>query len=128
MSYHEIMIELKEKSNKFFYRYISWISSIPISQGITWEPTRKAVPNVKIPYAEVPKRYRKGPLKSRFLALVYELTAYGTMLQVDHSLQGFFSSAILWREGFHRLCWAGGRISNRSGFRDARKERSRVEY
>lgn len=95
-SIHEVMAELKTFGRELIDRYIPGVSSIPISQGITWEPTWKAVPNVRFP-AIVPKQYGKV-MKSGFLALTYELGAYGTMLQIDHSMEGFFSSACLWRE------------------------------
>lgn len=56
------------------------------------------MPNVRIPKdALYPKSHSK-PIKSAFLALTYELAAYGSMLRLDHAQEAFFSSAVLWRE------------------------------
>ncbi|CAK9167987.1 unnamed protein product [Ilex paraguariensis] len=74
------------------------IDSIPIVQGISWEPTWKTVPNVRIPKDALYPKYHSKPIKSAFLALTYELAAYGSMLRLDHAQEAFFSSAVLWRE------------------------------
>ena len=90
------MAELKTFGRELIDRYIPWVSTIPILKVLRGNQPMTAVPNVRFPFL-VPKQYGKV-MKSGFLALTYELGAYGTMLQIDHSMEGFFSSACLWRE------------------------------
>lgn len=74
-----------------------WVSQIPIFQGISWEPTWKAIQNGRIPKDALYPKYHKRPVRSAFVGLTYELCAYGSMLQLEHAHEGFFSSAVLWR-------------------------------
>jgi hypothetical protein len=55
------------------------------------------VSNVRIPKdAMYPKSHSK-PIYSAFLALTYELAAYGSMLILYLTQEAFFSSAVLFR-------------------------------
>lgn len=91
-----VVFEMKSVGQNLVLEYIPRLSLIPIKIGIRWEPTWKAVPNGLIPKDALPELYWKKALKSTFLALPFELSAYGSMLQLEHALGQFFSSGILW--------------------------------
>lgn len=94
----EVCDLVKTRSRALINRNLPWISTIPLYQGISWEPTWKAVPNIKIPKDALYPHYWNKAVKSGFLALTYELAAFGTMLQLEHAHGAFFSSGGLWRE------------------------------
>lgn len=96
--------ELKTLGKQLISRYMPWLPTIPICQGISWEPTWKAIPNGRIPKDALYKHYHNRPVRSAFLGQTYELCAYGSILQLEHAHEGFFSSAILWRPRIRFAC------------------------
>ena len=95
-SVRSVVGELKTHGMELIYRYLPGISTIPIHQGISWEPTWKSVPNVRIPVDLLEPRYRDKPVRSAFLARPYELFAYETIRRHECAQEEFFSSSILW--------------------------------
>lgn len=99
----EVCDQVKTRSRTLIRKYIPWVSTIPVEQGISWEPTWKATPNIKIPKDALYPKYWGKARKSAFCTLTYELSAFGTMLQHEHALGAFFSSGGIWR---HRVRFA----------------------
>lgn len=77
-------------------RYIPWVTSIPLKQGITWLPTWKAIPNYK-----VFKGF--GLPKSPYIVWPLELRCFGSMLRFIHGYGEQYSPLCLWP---HRLRFA----------------------
>jgi len=70
-------------------RYIPWVTTIPLKQGMTWLPTWKAIPNYK-----VFKGF--GLPKSPYIVWPLELKCFGSMLRFIHSKGDQFSPLCLW--------------------------------
>lgn len=69
----EVCSELKSGFQDILHRYCPWVTQIPIEQGISWIPTWKLVPNLDRDRKVVP---------SIFPSLTYELSVYGTLVQL----------------------------------------------
>lgn len=77
-------------------RYIPWVTSIPLKQGMTWLPTWKAIPNYKV--------FKGFDLpKSPYIVWPLELRCFASMLRFIHSRGEQYSPLCLWP---HRLRFA----------------------
>nr|QVU28731.1 RNA-dependent RNA polymerase [Paris mitovirus 1] len=92
--------ELKTTFTRICGMYVPWINTIPVNQGIRWIPIWKATPNNLLwlhgQAIKVGGRLLKKST-SIFTSLLYEMCAYGTLLQLEHATETLFSSGILWR-------------------------------
>lgn len=70
-------------------RYIPWVTTVPLKQGISWLPTWKSIPNYK-----VFKQF--GLPKSPYIVWPLELRCFGSMLRFIHSREDQFSPLCLW--------------------------------
>lgn len=70
-------------------RYIPWVTTIPLKQGITWLPTWKSLPNYK-----VFKGF--GLPKSPYIGWVLELRVFSSMVMFIHKMGEQFSPLCLW--------------------------------
>lgn len=70
-------------------RYLPWVNTIPLKQGITWLPTWKAIPNYKV--------FKGFDLpKSPYIVWPLELRCFASMLRFIHSKGEQFSPLCLW--------------------------------
>lgn len=70
-------------------RYIPWVTTIPLRQGMTWLPTWKAIPNYKV--------FKGFDLpKSPYIVWPLELRCFASMLRFIHSKGEQFSPLCLW--------------------------------
>lgn len=105
-SIRDICFELKQNFKIMCQRYTPWISSIPVHQGITWEPTWKSLPNSDKSLDLLDKKKDYPILKSVgsyvkkgascFTCLKYELGAYSILELLSNSLEGMISPSALW--------------------------------
>jgi len=95
---------IKEDMRDLLVRYTPWIKDIPLNQGMSFDPSWKALPTYP-QMAEGFSSFLRGegkrgwPIKWRspFLAFLYELSAYSMLLETIHKLGEQWSSGILWR-------------------------------
>ncbi|KAG8044296.1 hypothetical protein GUJ93_ZPchr0138g27 [Zizania palustris] len=83
-------------------RYMPWISSIPLSQGMTWAPTWKSLPNYGI-------LKMVGVPRSPYLYWPLELKVFGSLLRFIHSYGEQFSPLVLWP---HRVRFAFDKMNS----------------
>lgn len=95
--------EVKPHLKNLVLRYIPWVTTIPLNQGIRWKPVWSSLPNLKLwrmivqgtPKADQPKSFKRG-IVTPYPVISFELGAFGSLLQTIHSLGQQWSSGILW--------------------------------
>lgn len=78
-----------------------WLTTIPLNQGMTWDPTWKALPthNLTERILELRVVKRKGAARGKrsvFTSLAYELSGFQFLMQWVHAYGQQWSMGILW--------------------------------
>lgn len=100
---------MKDHVPMLFARYVPRLRSIPLHQGMVWEPTWKTVPTMALANRELAKHHAgtgsrwSGPVRSFFPALMFEMASYASVLQFIHAQGQQWSSGVLWP---HRVRYA----------------------
>jgi len=84
-------------------RYVPGIRTIPLRQGISFKPTGKALPTVKVTQSVLLYRckmaYREvRKVRSCFPAFPFELASWQWLMQYVHSQGMHYSQGCLWAE------------------------------
>lgn len=93
---------MKDHVPMLFARYVPRLRSIPLHQGMVWEPTWKTVPTMALANRELAKHHAgtgsrwSGPVRSFFPALMFEMASYASVLQFIHAQGQQWSSGVLW--------------------------------
>nr|UJQ92583.1 MAG: putative RNA-dependent RNA polymerase [Mitoviridae sp.] len=93
--------ELRDKLPTLVHRYLPWVSTIPLNQGMSWVPTWKSLPThrrVNELFSEILQKYdiaSRRPI-SIFPALLFEMNAFSFLLERIHLSEDHFSSGCLW--------------------------------
>jgi hypothetical protein len=91
--------ELKQSLHTLTERYLPLISTIPLNQGMTWEPTWKSLPTtrwVNKVFQTALKELGIRRLVSCFPALPYEVDAFTLLRESSQQLESMLSQTILW--------------------------------
>lgn len=100
-SVHQVASELKLCLVDLFNRYVPRVRTFPLNQGMTFEPTWKALPTTKIVHSvlynrlKVPYETAKR-IKSCFLSLPYELACWASLVEFTHARGEQWSQGTLW--------------------------------
>ena len=85
-------------------RYCPTVPTIPLFQGMSWDPTWKSLPThhmtVRIftERMKVHRRYSPRLIRSCFISLSYELASFLFLMNFVHSQGEQFSQGFLWRD------------------------------
>lgn len=100
---YEFCGEVRPLLRPLFARYCPWPPTIPLNQGMKWDPTWKSLPT----YKQVTDLFKTEPgleeivgrcLQSPFPALTFEIRAFAFLLKVVHSSEDLWSQGILFPE------------------------------
>lgn len=85
-----LVSQVKSKLPTLVSRYMPWLTTIPLNQGMTWDPTWKALPTHKITERILELRVvkRKGAARGKrsvFTSLAYELSGFQFLMQWVHA-------------------------------------------
>lgn len=86
---YSFVTRVKQFTRKLFERYVPDLRTIPLEQGLVWEPTWKTLPTHRW-VAQFIKR------KSVFTSLPYELVAFQFLMEQCHAMGEQMSQGILW--------------------------------
>lgn len=91
--------ELRDKLAVLTQRYIPFVSTIPLNQGMSWEPTWKSLPThrrVNSLFREVLAKTKSHRVVSCFPALLFEMNAFSFLMERVHVSDGHWSQGVLW--------------------------------
>jgi len=93
--------DIKHSMKQLILRYVPWITTIPLYQGMSWYPTWKALPTHRLTQRVWIERMRlKGKnvskIRSIFTSLPHEIAAFQFLLVGVHSLGEQWSQGCLW--------------------------------
>lgn len=99
----EVVSKIKGFITPLTYRYLPWISSIGVNQGMSWVPTWKALTSdrlmkesIRAGVPAVPSLKQFCNDSSVFTSLFWELAAYTSLMNFEHAYGAQFSSGVLW--------------------------------
>lgn len=100
-SVKSVVSDLKIELPGLLELYTPWISSLPLHQGLEFEPTWKALPTHKLTQWVIVKRcklaFREArKVKSCFTSFTYELASWRWLMQFAHAAWEQWSQGILW--------------------------------
>lgn len=94
--------KLRDRLSVLVDRYLPFVSTIPLYQGMSWEPTWKSLPThrrVNSLFKEVLAEKRLPPrVVSCFPALLFEMNAFSFLMERVHVSSGHWSQGVLWPE------------------------------
>lgn len=94
--------QVKMKMTDLFHRYLPWLPEIPLYQGMSWDPTWKALPTFRVVESVWRNRMKlkikgKAP-RSCFTSVPYEIPMFQFLLTTTHALGVSWSQGCLWPE------------------------------
>lgn len=91
--------EVRDKLAVLTKWYLPFVSTIPLNQGMSWEPTWKSLPThrrVNELFREVLAKTKNHRWVSCFPALLFKMNAFSFFLERVHVSEGFWSQGVLW--------------------------------
>lgn len=97
----EVVSDYKMKITSLLHRYVPWIQTIPLEQGILFEPTWKALPTWNLTVEVLKQRLKierdkAQKVKSCFVSFTFELAAWRDLVVFVHKEGQQWSQGCLW--------------------------------